>query len=266
MKSILYPLVLSAGLLLVLVLLLPTTSRRKDSPALLVYCAAVLRVPMEAITLEYKDKHRVQLQLQFGGSGTLLGNVEVSGVGDLYIAADGAFAARAIEKGLVREALPIALIRPVILVQAGNPKGIRGLEDLLRTDLRASLANPDATSIGSVTRRMLEERGQWGLAEAAIQQRGVFKPTVSDVANDVKLGGVDLGVVWDVTARQYPELETLSIPGAEDVVEEVVASTLKCSREPELAEDFLRFLAGPDGGRILAAHGFSAPMGGQPTN
>ncbi len=266
MKSIRYPLLLSVAALLVLVLLLPTNSRRKESPALLVYCAAVLRVPMEAIALEYKDKHRVQLQLQFGGSGTLLGNIEVSGVGDLYIAADGTFAAKALEKGLVREALPIALIRPVILVQAGNPKSVRGLSDLQRADLRVSLANPEAASIGSVTRRMLQERGQWDLVEAAIQQRGVFKPTVSDVANDVKLGVVDLGVVWDVTARQYPELETLAIPEAEGVVEEIVASTLKCSREPELAGDFLRFLTGPDGGRILAAHGFGAPIGSQPAN
>ena len=266
MKNIRNPLVISAIVILVLLLLLPGAFRREPPPALLVYCAAVLRAPMEEIAAEYKKAHKVQLQLQFGGSGTLLGNVQVSRTGDLYIAADASFAATAREKDLVEESLPIARIHPVILVQAGNPKSVRGLSDLIREALRASLANPDAASIGTVTRRLLEERGQWTAAEAAIQQRGVFKPTVSDVANDVKLGVVDLGVVWDVTARQYPELESLAIPEAEGVVEEIVASTLKCSRDPALASELLRFLSGPEGGQILATHGFGAPVGGQRTN
>ena len=38
-------------------------------------------------------------------------------------------------------------------------------------------------------------------------QTVVFKPTVVDAANDVKLGAVDAAIVWDSMAKQYPDLE-----------------------------------------------------------
>ena len=39
----------------------------------------------------------------------------------------------------------------------------------------------------------------------------MFKPTVNEVANDVKIKTVHAGIVWDATVRQYPELETVSL-------------------------------------------------------
>ncbi len=35
------------------------------------------------------------------------------------------------------------------------------------------------------------------LAARAFERVTVFKPTVSDVANDVKIGSVDAGIVWE---------------------------------------------------------------------
>jgi len=59
--------------------------RGPDAPAegpILVYCAAGLRTPVEAAQLSFGGK----VQLQYGGSNTLLANAEVSGKGDLFIA------------------------------------------------------------------------------------------------------------------------------------------------------------------------------------
>ena len=45
----------------------------------------------------------------------------------------------------------------------------------------------------------------------------VNKPTVNDVANDVALGCVDTGFVWDATVRQTDTLETVPAKAIEKI-------------------------------------------------
>ena len=43
----------------------------------------------------------------------------------------------------------------------------------------------------------------------------VSTPTVNDVANAVKLGTVDAGIVWDAVMAQYPTLDMVAVPEAQ---------------------------------------------------
>src|SRR5690606_39025796 len=138
-------------------------------------------------------------------------NLEVAQQGDLYLAADSSYTDIAQEKGLVAETITLAELRPVLAVAQGNPKEISGLADLLSGTLRISLANPDAASVGKVTESMLAAAGVWEKIKANTTASGVFKPTVNDVANDVKIGAVDVGIVWDAVAAQYPGLDTVDL-------------------------------------------------------
>ena len=70
--------------------LLWATSRPPGSTSsrpLLVYCAAGLKGPVEAAAKAYEKETGTAVQLQFGGSGTLLSNLRVSGQGDVFVAA-----------------------------------------------------------------------------------------------------------------------------------------------------------------------------------
>ena len=176
---------------------------------LLVFCAAGIKPPVEAVAHEYEQVFGIRVQIQYGGSGTLLSNLRVADAGDLFLAADESYMKSAREFGLLAETIPLARQRPVIAVARGNPKNIHTLQDLRRADLRVALANPEATSIGRTVRALLQRAGQWPEFEKRIT---VFKPTVNDVANDVKIGSVDAGIVWDATALQYSELEIVPEP------------------------------------------------------
>lgn len=265
MHSGIRPLLISLVVVSVLLFLLRPAALRKDGArSLLVYCAAVVRTPVEEIARAYEQERGVTIQLQFGGSGTLLSNLQVSGVGDLFISADASYIDIARDKNLVAAAMPVVQVQPVLLVAKGNPKEIHGITDLQRADVRASLANPDAASIGKVTRSLLEASGQWEATKGAVEARGVFKPTVSDVANDVKLGAVDVGVVWNATARQYPDLEPLPFPEAAETRETVMVAVLKSTSSPDTASDFLYYLTSEGKGMTLfTRHGFeAAPVSG----
>ena len=142
---------------------------------LVFYCAAGMQPPVKATAEKYEEEYGIPIQIQYGGSGTLLSSIRVAKQGDLYLAADESYIDIAREQGLLAEALPLAYIRPVIIVQKGNPKNIRSIRDLPREDVTIALGNPDAASIGKTTKRLLEAAGQWQRVERATR---VFKPTV----------------------------------------------------------------------------------------
>ena len=109
---------------------------------LLLFCAAGIKPPVEAVAREYEQTFGVQVQLQYGGSGTLLSNLRVADAGDLFLAADESYIKSARALGLLAETIPLARQRPVIAVARGNPKNIRTLEDLRRADVRVGHGQP----------------------------------------------------------------------------------------------------------------------------
>jgi molybdenum ABC transporter molybdate-binding protein len=225
----------------VLLLRSPSPGPVREGP-ILVYCAAGIRQPVDAAEKAFGKP----LQLQYGGSQTLLANAEVTRKGDLYIAADDSYVQMAREKGLAAEVLPLARQVPVLAVARGNPKKIGSIADLLRADVKVCQANPDAAAVGKLVRQTLEKRGRWApLKEKTL----VFKSTVNEVANDLKLGTVDAGFVWDANVRQYPELERVDLPELAGVQAEVTAIVLKSSTLPAAALRFARFLAAKDRGQ-----------------
>ena len=227
-------------------------------PALAVSCAASLRLPLEQIAARYRAERGVAVHLQFGGSQTLLSQIEAAPGADLYLPADQSYAALAQRKKLAGAATPLAEMRAVILVAAGNPKEIHSWRDLLRDDVRVALGNPDQAAIGAAVRAALAAEGNWMSLEQAIRARGVLKPTVSDAAMDAALGAADAAIVWDVVARQYPQLETVRDAWlAERVRGRIVVSVLTQAARPAAAKQFVEYLASPTGGQpVFQEYGF----------
>lgn len=246
LKLLIFTIAAIAGMSL---MLLQTTKGPGESgEAITFYCAAGVSQPVELIAAAYTAEYGIPINLQFGGSGTLLSNLQIAKEGDAYLAADESYVELAREKDLIDEAMPVGYLRPVIAVTKENPKNISSLADLTREDVRVALANPDAASIGRVTQELLTRAGQWAEIEAAVQARGVFKPTVNEVANDVKLGSVDAGIVWESVANQYPDVKSLRFPEAADFTQRFMVTVLKTTKNPTRTLHFLRYVTSKDRG------------------
>ena len=105
--------IVSAAILAICVVLLRFNAVREtdggDADVLTVYCAAGLRPAMEAVRRSYEAEYGVRVDVNFGGSGSLLGTIRGAAAGDLYIAADMAYLDRAGQLGLCAEVLPCIL-------------------------------------------------------------------------------------------------------------------------------------------------------------
>ncbi|MBI3876064.1 MAG: molybdate ABC transporter substrate-binding protein, partial [Verrucomicrobia bacterium] len=230
---------------------------QSGATTLTIYCAANLKKPVEAAAAEFRREFGVETQIQFGGSGTLISAVRAAQRGDLYLAADDGSMADAKKFGVVREAIPLARQRPVIAVRAGNPKNVHAIADLLRDDVKVAVANPEAASIGRVTKAALTNL--WPQLAAHV---AVMKPTVTEIASDLALGAVDAAIVWDSTVPQFKGLEAVTVPELSSRVESSSIAVLTFCQQPAAALKFARYLAAPEkGGAIFKANGFT-PAGG----
>lgn len=230
-----------------------------DSLELFMYCAAGMRYPMEEIVKQYEEEYGVVVQLLYGGSNTLLSQLELSKTGDVYLAGDSSYTQMANDKGLAHERLSLARMKPVIVIQKDNPKNIQGIDDLLREDVKVAIGNPDAAAIGKKTRKLLTASGQWERLNERVRDGGVFKPTVNEVANDVKLGSVDAGIIWDSTVAQYDELVGLEVAELDKGLATIEVTVLESSQRPTDALHFSRYVAASDRGlKVFSEQGFEA--------
>ncbi|TWT37857.1 putative binding protein precursor [Posidoniimonas corsicana] len=235
---------MAAGLmaLAVLVLLLPgTPGVVGEEPSLHIYCAAALRKPIEAIAQRYGSEHGVRINIQYGGSNTLLSQIEAARVGDLFLAADDVYLSTASERGLAGNATPVARMTAVVVSSPERAGQIRSIADLAK--LRLSIGSPDQAAIGRATRAALQAAGNWELIDDAVRRSGVYKPTVGDVANDVALGAAEAGIVWDAVASQHPALSVVRLPELSSAQGAVGVAVLTGSHHPEHARDFARYLS-----------------------
>jgi molybdenum ABC transporter molybdate-binding protein len=247
-----------------LILLLDTESNTspglggESGEPLILYCAAGIRLPVADVMAEYKKEYGVTFQTKYAGSGALLSDIQI-GKGDLYLAADVYYLDQARKKKLVREIFPIAKQNPALAVRKGNPKNIRGLDDLKRDDVKISLAEPKVAAISRAAKKLMHSEQQWIDLFSASQ---IQRMTVNEVANDIKMSISDAGIVWDATAMQYEELEIVPVPEFQNSPNRITIGVLEKSQQPTRALHFARYLTAPKkGAKTCKKHGYRVSEG-----
>jgi molybdate transport system substrate-binding protein len=250
-RQLLSKLLAVAAIIGVLAFTWPRTAARPTGNTpdhLLLYCAAGLREPVQEIVTAYQRAYGITIDVQYGGSGTLLSNLDVARRGDLYLAADAHHIELAVERGLAAETIPVARQHLTLAVLHGNPKGIRALADLTRTDVRIALANPEVASAGKAIRTVLEKARLWQDVQPRVT---VFKPTINEVTNDLLLGAVDVGAIWDPLVAQHAELDAIPLPELTAQSEAIRIAVLTSTKTPTRALHFARFLSARDRGQAV---------------
>lgn len=268
-------LLLGAGAAIVVLIVLlrigpPTGTTEKQS--LIVFAGAGLRTPVEEIAEQFEKETGVHLEIQYGGSNSLLNQLQVDkfSQADIFLAADDFYTQQAIELGLALDAVPIAHQRPVIAVRRDSKKKIESLEDLLREDVRVAVANPEQAAVGKTVKRQLlkavvDSTNRWEQLENRVRTVGVFKPTVNDIATDVVIGAVDAAIVWDSTVEmpKYKEdLIGVTVPELENEPNLISAAVLRSSTSLPTAFKFARYLSARDRGLLTFAKYGAKPVEG----
>ena len=224
-----------------------------------VFCGAASKPAMEECAAAFEEKTGTRVDLQFGGSGSMLSKLKMSKRGDLFIPGSPDYMAKAQREGIVdsEQVSILAYLVPSILVQKGNPKAVESLDDLAGPEITVGIGNPEAVCVGLYAVEVLESSG---LLEEVGKNIVVHAESCSKTAALVVMKKVDAILGWRVFSEWNPDA-IQAVPIAPERIPRlayVPAGVCTTSRNPRGAEQFVEFLTSPEGRRIFAKWGYLA--------
>lgn len=222
-----------------------------------VSAAASLTDAFKEIAREFESRHPGDaVQLNFGGSGTLLQQIDKGAPVDVFASADEATMDKAETGKLVVPGTRQVFVKnTLVLIQpAAANTPLDSLEALGDARIeRIAVGNPDSVPVGRYTKRALEAAGQWD----ALQNKIILTQNVRQSLDYVARGEVNAGFVYGSDAALMKDKVKVSytVP-VRQAVTYPIALVRDGGKKPA-AQRFLDLVVSPTGQDILARYGFS---------
>jgi len=221
------------------------------------FCGAATKAPMEEIIPLYQKQSGVKVNVIYGGSGTLLSQMELARRGDVYLCGSPDYITIGERKKLLIPGSDrrISYLVPAILVPEGNPKNIRTLDDLAKPGVRVGMGNPETVCLGLYGLELLDYNQ---LMDKVLPNVIVFAKSCEDTATLAILGKVDAILGWDVFESWAPDkvdwvkIEKNRIPRLAYVP---VAIPIYV-KDRQTAEDFINYLFSDEAKKVWTKYGY----------
>ena len=245
---------LLTGLLLVIAF---SGCAKAESKTITAFVGSASKPPVEEAAAAFEKKTGIKVYLNFGGSGTMLSQMELSKSGDLYIPGSPDYMVKAEKKDIIDLASvkKIAYLIPVIAVQHGNPKNIQSLADLAKPGIEVGIGNPQAVCVGLYAVEILEYNHL--LADVG-KNIVVNAESCEKTATLISLKSVDAVIGWDVFHEWDPEKIDVVYIGAAQLprIAYIPGAITRFAADKTSAGKFLDFLVSPEGQAIFRKWGY----------
>lgn len=237
-----------------------------------VFAAASMTETLNQIKETYEKDHNVTLTFNFDSSGTLKTQIQEGADCDLFISAgqkqmnqlDITADKEVNTEGLdfVASDSRVNLLenKVVLVVPEGNPKGIKGFDDLAAKladgSVLMAMGNSDVP-VGQYTQKILS---YYKLDETALANAGTitYGTNVKEVTTQVAEGSVDCGIVYCTDA--FSAGLTVVDSATKDMCGQVIypAAVMKNAKHADAAKAFLEYLQSDAAMKVFENVGFSS--------
>lgn len=223
------------------------------SGRLVIFAGSATKPATEELAQLFEASRGVDIDLHFGGSGTMLSQMLITKTGDIYFPGSSDFMEKAKQEGVIREETEriTAYLVPAVVVRKGNPLNIGSLVDLARNDVRMAIANPVTVCVGLYAVEILEKTG---LSERIRPRIATYAESCSKTAGLVASGSVDAVLGWRVFQYWSPETMEAVLLAPEEVarIGYIPIGVSSFSEKPDLAQEFIDYVVSPEGKAVFA--------------
>lgn len=207
---------------------------------------------LEAAKAEFESDHPdVNVELNLGHVPSLLAQIEGGVAADVLVTPDARTMGQASSKGMVDGNPEVIARNPMALVvPAGNPGGVRGIDALGNASLRVGLCAMELPC-----GKLAEELAA---ASSITLSADTLEPGGSPgVVTKAATGEIDVGLVFatDIKAGGG-KVDKIVIPDSSNVSSEISAAALTASENDAAARAFVDFLVSTKGKELADAAGF----------
>lgn len=233
-----------------------TTAADSDevSGTVLVFAAASLTDAFAEVASAFETANpNADVQLNLAGSSALRVQILEGAPADVFAPANEWNMGQVVEAGEVAGEPEIFVHNLLqIVVPAGNPAGVSGLDDFANKELLIGLC-AEGVPCGDFGRQVLANAG----IEPALDTN---EPDVRSLLTKIEVGELDAGLVYvtDVTAAG-DLVEGIDIPAEHNIEANYPIAVLVNAPNPDGAATLVELVLSSEGQEILANYGFSAP-------
>jgi len=219
------------------------------SPAELIVAAASDLAPLQTpLAAAFHAKTGQTLRFTIAASGELARQIRNGAPYDVFLSANEQYVKDLSAAGFLdRKTVTVyAHGRLALWSKSGDYKTVR---DLLRPQaLHVAIANPKFAPYGVAAQQALQSQRLWMQLEPKI----VYGENIREALQYAESGNADAALVaWSLVHNRGGIL----LPAAWHAPINQAGGAVAHSSQPVLARTFLKFLTGPEGSKILAAHG-----------
>lgn len=222
-----------------------------EDRSLMVYSGAGLRKPMDEMGQAFEKKTGVKINYNYAGCAQLLGQMELTKEGDVFVGGSLNDMEIAQQKEFTKEYHKVVYHIPAIGVPKGNPAGITCLADLAKPGVKLVLGDEQSNAIGKKGAKIFAKN------KLEVEKNVVARDaTVNEIVTHLAMKQGDAGLIWEDNGFEAKDIEVITIPEEQNVIDMVPVCRLSFSQQPELAQQFVDFVISPEGQAIFEKNGF----------
>ncbi|KQM81138.1 molybdate ABC transporter substrate-binding protein [Agromyces sp. Leaf222] len=229
-----------------------------------VLAAASLTEAFDDLATQFEQANpSVEITVSYGGSGALATQIIEGAPADVFASAAEPPMQQVVDAGLATDPQVFATNTLELVVPAGNPAGVTGLDDLANADLRIALCD-ESVPCGAASAKLLANEGITAAPDT-------LESDVKAVLTKVSLGEVDAALVYRTDVQSAgDDVEGIEVPAADDVVNRYPIAAITGDGSADDSGDasgaqavaaaaFVAFITGDAGRATLDEYGFGTP-------
>jgi molybdate transport system substrate-binding protein len=241
-----------------------STTSELAPAAITVLAAASLTEAFDDLATQFETANpNVEVTVGYGGSGALAAQVVEGAPAHVFASAAEPPMQQLVDAGFATGPQVFATNTLELVVPAGNPAGVTGLDDLANADLRIALCD-ESVPCGAASVELLANEGVRAAPDT-------LESDVKAVLTKVSLGEVDAALVYRTDVESGGDaVEGIEIDAAAEVVNRYPIAAITDPGDPadadadadattEAAAAFVAFVTGAAGRETLDDAGFGTP-------